>query len=343
MFAQQTTNITGESDMAQKRQLISIVVPFYNEGEGIDCFYQAIFPILNEVPSVDFELVCVDDGSRDDTLQKLIGLVNRDPRFRVVELSRNFGKEAALTAGIDAACGDAVIPIDADLQDPPELIPALIAIWQQGADVVLARRTDRSSDAFIKRKTAELFYRLHNRLSNVKIPENVGDFRLMDRAAIDALKQLPERQRFMKGLFAWVGFKTTTIDYTRNPRVAGMTKFSGWKLWNFALEGITSFSTAPLRIWTYIGGVGAITTFIYAVFIILRTVMQGVDVPGYASLLVAILFFGSLQLISIGLLGEYVGRVYLETKQRPTYLVRKYHEANNEKPRHGHPSSNSRS
>lgn len=316
--------------MTEQRKLVSVVAPFYNESEGVEFFHKAIDEVLSSVPHVAFEVVCVDDGSSDDTLRKLIAIVERDARFRVVELSRNFGKEAALTAGIDAARGDAVIPIDADLQDPPELIPTMISEWERGAEVVLARRSDRSSDSFAKRTTAELFYRLHNKLSNIRIPENVGDFRLIDRIVIDALKRLPERQRFMKGLFAWVGFRTRTVNYSRNERKAGATKFSGWKLWNFALEGITSFSTAPLKMWTYIGGVGAIVTFVYGTFIVLRTLIHGVDVPGYASLLVAVLFFGSLQLMSVGMLGEYLGRVYMETKQRPTYLVRRYYGDNDE-------------
>jgi len=188
---------------------------------------------------------------------------------------------------------------------------------------VLARRTDRKSDSYLKRKTAELFYVAHNRISDVKIPDNVGDYRLMDKVAVDALKQLPERQRFMKGLFAWIGFRTVTVDYTRNARAAGTSKFSGWKLWNFALEGITSFSVAPLKIWTYVGGIGAIATLFYAIFIILTTLTRGIDVPGYASTLVAVLFFGSVQLISVGMLGEYLGRVYMETKKRPNYIIRK--------------------
>jgi len=242
---------------------------------------------------------------------------------RVIRLSRNFGHQPALTAGLEHARGDVVVMIDADLQDPPELITRLVAAWTGGADVVLARRTDRSSDSFLKRTTAELFYRIHNRLSSVKIPENVGDFRLLDRAAVDALKALPERQRFMKGLFAWIGFRTTTVDYARRGRATGTSKFSGWRLWNLALEGITSFSTVPLRIWTYIGALGALLTFLYALFIIARVLLLGVDVPGYASLLVAILFLGSLQLLSVGVLGEYIGRVYLETKQRPVYVVRR--------------------
>jgi glycosyltransferase involved in cell wall biosynthesis len=316
--------------MTKQSKFVSIVAPFFNEGEGVASFYQAVAHVLDQIPGIRFEVVCVDDGSNDDTLNKLIALVDRDSRFRVVELSRNFGKEAALTAGIDVARGEAVIPIDADLQDPPDLIPALIREWENGADVVLARRVDRSSDSFFKRKSAAMFYRVHNRLSHIKIPENVGDFRLMNRPSIEALKRLPERQRFMKGLFAWVGFKTATVDYTRNLRAGGTTKFSGWRLWNFAVEGITAFSTAPLRIWTYVGVGGAIFAAIYAAFIILRTLIRGVDLPGYPSLLVAILFFGSLQLISIGMLGEYMGRIYMESKQRPTYLVRKHYEAGSE-------------
>jgi glycosyltransferase involved in cell wall biosynthesis len=317
--------MTDLTEEALKHKLVSIVVPFYNEGEGVESFFRALLPVLDGVPGVRFEVVCVDDGSRDDTLMKLVALVGRDARYHVIELSRNFGKEAALTAGIDSARGDAIIPIDADLQDPPELIPVLIAEWRKGAEVVLAQRTDRSADSFIKRRTAAWFYRFHNRMSSVKIPENVGDFRLIDRIVVDALKHLPERQRFMKGLFAWVGFKTASVGYTRHARVAGASKFSGWRLWNFALEGITSFSTAPLKIWTYVGSVGATLTFFYAAFIVLRTLIRGVDIPGYASLLVAVLFFGSLQLISVGVLGEYIGRIYLETKQRPSYLVRRHY------------------
>ena len=309
--------------MTEPRPLVSIVVPFHNEEEGVERFYESLCSAVRQVADVDFEVVFVDDGSRDETLQRLIALVDRDPRVRAVELSRNFGKEAALSAGIDLATGDAVIPIDADLQDPPDLIPALIGEWRNGADIVLARRTERSSDSYLKRTSARFFYRFHNRLSPIKIPENVGDFRLMNRAAVDALKQLPERNRFMKGLFAWIGFNTVTIDYVRNPRSSGASKFSGWKLWNFALEGFTSFSTAPLKLWTYVGGIGAIGSAIYAAIIILRTLIRGVDIPGYASLLVVVLFIGSIQLIGIGVLGEYIGRIYIESKQRPGYIVRK--------------------
>lgn len=316
--------------MSAKHKLVSLVVPFYNEADGIDIFYSAVSPIFDQAhPEIDFEVVCVDDGSKDSTLQQLVAIANRDARFHVIELSRNFGKEAALTAGIDAARGEAVIPFDADLQDPPELIPKMIEEWRKGAEVVLARRSDRESDSFLKRKTAEMFYKFNNRLSTIKIPEDVGDFRLMDRLAVNALKQFSEQHRFMKGLFAWVGFRTVTLDYARKSRSAGDTKFSGWKLWNFALEGITSFSAAPLKFWSYIGGVGAMGAICYAIFIIFRTLMAGVDVPGYASLLVAILFLGSLQLISIGMLGEYIGRIYMETKRRPVYLIRKHYGATN--------------
>ncbi len=309
--------------------LISLVVPCFNEAAAVQGFHDAILPCLEAIAGTEWEIVCVDDGSTDDTLAGLVALAAADRRFRVIEFSRNFGKEAAMTAGIDAARGDAVIPIDVDLQDPPEMIAQMVAAWRAGAEVVLARRTDRTTDGLMKRKTAAWFYRLHNQLSKTKIPENVGDFRLMDRVVVEALKQLPERQRFMKGLFAWVGFRTVTLDYTRARRMAGESKFSGLALWNFALEGFTSFSTAPLKIWTYLGALGALGTFLYALFIIFYTVFHGTHVPGYASLLVAVLFFGSVQLMSIGLLGEYIGRIYLETKQRPSYLIRKTYGADN--------------
>jgi len=305
------------------RPLVSIVTPFYDEGEGVKHFYQVMAQTMGNLSNFDFEIICVDDGSRDNTLEQLIAISKTDPRVSVLEFSRNFGKEAAMTAGIDATSGDCVIPIDADLQDPPALIAQMLQKWQEGAEVVLAKRVDRSSDSYAKRTTAVMFYRLHNALSHLQIPENVGDYRLMDRVVVDALKQLPERQRFMKGLFAWVGFKTVTIEYSRDARLAGETKFSGWKLLNFAIEGITSFSLMPLKIWIYVGLAGALFAFLYATFIILRTLIFGIDLPGYASLLVVTLFFGSLQLISLGVIGEYIGRIYFESKQRPLYLIRK--------------------
>lgn len=304
---------------------ISIITPLYNEEVGIEAFCICIQNLMNAHPEFEYEIICVDDGSTDGTLEKLIPIISKDSRFIALELSRNFGKEAALTAGLDIASGDAMIPLDADLQDPPELIFQMIEKWHQGAEVVLARRIDRSSDGYAKRKSAQLFYQLHNRLSSIQIPDNVGDFRLMDRSVVDAIKRLPEQQRFMKGLFAWVGYKTATIDYVRPARLLGKSKFSGWKLWNFALEGLTSFSAAPLRLWTYVGAAGAFITIIYAIYITTRTIFYGVEVPGYASLLVVTLFLGSLQLLSIGILGEYIGRIYMETKHRPLYIVRKLH------------------
>ena len=309
-------------DTPAPRRLVSIVVPFFNEGEGVDAFARALQPVLDRLP-VDVEIVCVDDGSRDDTLARLVRLHLADSRYRVLQLSRNFGKEAALSCGLDAARGDAVIPIDADLQDPPELMLEMIRRWQDGHPLVLARRADRSTDTAFKRSTAAWFYRLHNKVSDIEIPANVGDFRLMDRQVVEVLRRLPERQRFMKGLFAWVGFQPVFVDYERAPRAVGDSKFRGWKLWNFALEGITSFSTAPLRVWTYVGLATTAITAVYALFILVRTMIHGVDVPGYASTILVVLFFGSLQLISVGLLGEYIGRIYLETKQRPVYVVQR--------------------
>jgi glycosyltransferase involved in cell wall biosynthesis len=306
-------------------QKLSLVVPFYNEAAAIQPFCDAVLPCLAAIEGTQWEIICVDDGSEDATLLKLVAVAQEDARFTVIEFSRNFGKEAALTAGIAAARGAAVIPMDADLQDPPELIAQMVAAWRAGAEVVVAKRTDRASDGVLKRQTASWFYRLHNRVSKTQIPENVGDFRLMDRIVVEALKQLPERQRFMKGLFAWVGFRTVTVEYARAPRAAGVSKFAGLALWNFAIEGITSFSTLPLKVWTYLGALSALGTFLYALFIVVRTLIFGNPVPGYASLFVAVTFFGSVQLISIGLLGEYIGRIYLETKQRPGYLIRKVH------------------
>jgi polyisoprenyl-phosphate glycosyltransferase len=301
---------------------ISLVVPFFNEEDGIALFYSRLSTLLNANLGVRWEVVCVNDGSQDSTFERLCEQREADPRFVVVDLARNFGKEAALTAGIDHATGDAVIPIDADLQDPPEIIPTLIAEWNKGFDVVLARRVDRHADGFLKRNTAHWFYKVHNIISDVPIPADVGDFRLMDRKVVDALALLPERRRFMKGLFSWVGFTTTIVDYTREERNAGKSKFSGWKLWNLALEGITGFSTAPLRLWTYLGLVTAAVAFSYAVWIIARTLIFGIDLPGYASLITIVLFLGGINLIGIGVVGEYIGRIYMETKQRPIYIVR---------------------
>lgn len=304
--------------------LLSIVCPCHNEELAIPSFFGALEPVLESL-TADYEIICVDDGSSDGTLARLLAAAGRNPRIRVIELSRNFGKEAALTCGLDHARGDAVIPIDADLQDPPELIRDMVKKWCEGFEVVLAQRTDRSTDSLTKRTSANWFYKLHNRISDSPIPENVGDFRLMDRRVVEAVRKLPEHRRFMKGLFAWVGFRTTTVPYIRQERIASATKFNTWRLWNLALEGITSFSTMPLRVWMYIGLAVAGSAFLYGSFLILRTFIFGIDVPGYASLLVSILFLGGLQLTGLGIIGEYVGRIYQESKGRPVYIVRREH------------------
>ncbi|MFO1132045.1 MAG: glycosyltransferase family 2 protein [Hyphomicrobiales bacterium] len=301
---------------------LSLVVPVYNEADALALFVQRVGAVLRPLTEISTELVFVNDGSTDNSLDVLLALKAPPFRIKVVDLSRNFGKEAALTAGLQNAGGQVVVPIDADLQDPPELIPAMIAKWREGYEVVLARRVDRAADSWAKRASASAFYRLHNKIASPQIPENVGDFRLMDRRVVEALKSLPESQRFMKGLFAWVGFRTATIDYARPERSAGSTKFNGWRLWNFAIEGVTSFSSYPLRVWTYLGAVVSLFSFLFAIGVVIRVFLFGIDVPGYASLFVAINFLGGVQLIGIGILGEYLGRNYFESKPRPVYLVR---------------------
>lgn len=305
---------------------LSVVCPLRNEQASVAPFLARLVPVLAAIPELDYELVCVNDGSTDETLEILLQAQRVNPAIRVLDLSRGFGKEAALTAGIEATRGDAVIPIDVDLQDPPEVIPELVARWREGYEVVLAQRSDRTSDSWIKRWTARLFYRLHNRIADEAIPEDVGDFRLMARPVVDALRHLPERRRFMKGLFAWVGFRTARVEYVREARFAGKSKFNGRRLWNLAVEGVTSFSTFPLRVWTYIGMLISAASLSFAAYVLIGTLLHGVDVPGYASLLVSILFLGGVQLIGLGVLGEYVGRIYQEVKQRPIYVVRASYE-----------------
>jgi polyisoprenyl-phosphate glycosyltransferase len=301
---------------------LSLVVPFYNEEEAVPLFFDRIVPVMNAL-GLRYEIVCVNDGSRDRTFEMLAAAALRHRGIvRVIDLSRNFGKEAALTAAIDHAVGRAVIPIDADLQDPPEVIPDLVARWREGNDVVLAIRADRSSDTWLKRKTADWFYRLIGKISDVEIPANAGDFRLMDRRVVDAMQLLPERARFMKGMFAWIGFKTATVTYTREKRSAGTTKLRFWRLWNFALEGIVSFSSLPLRIWSYLGFAIAVGAAMYTVAIVAKTLIFGVDVPGYASIIVLLLVSSALNMIGLGIIGEYVARIFVEVKNRPVYLVR---------------------
>lgn len=299
---------------------ITILVPCYNEADAITPFLEETIAHLNE-NKLKAEFLFVNDGSTDATLTILKEKKAEKLPIRIIDLSRNFGKEASMSAGLMHAKGEVVIPMDCDLQDPPSLIIQMVQAWQEGFDVVLAKRKDRSSDGLLKRVTASCFYSLMKRVCDHSIPPQVGDFRLMDRRVVDAINQLPERQRFMKGIFSWVGFSTTTILFDRPPRTVGETKFSFWKLWNFALEGITSFSSFPLRLWSYLGGIIVCFAFIYALWIIFKTLAFGIDVPGYASLMTVILFLGGIQLMSLGMIGEYVGRIYMETKQRPLYII----------------------
>lgn len=299
---------------------ISLVVPVYNEEEAIPIFYQTVRE-FEPLKQYSIEIIFINDGSKDTTESIIRDLAAADPQVIPLTFTRNFGKEPALFAGLDHATGDAIIPIDVDLQDPIEVIPHLIEKWQSGADLVLAKRTDRSTDGRLKRKTAEWFYKLHNKISNPKIEENVGDFRLMSREVVDNIKKMPERNLFMKGVLSWVGGTTDVVEYARAERVAGSTKFNGWKLWNLALEGITSFSTFPLRMWTYIGLFVAGIAFLYGAWMIVDTLAFGNPVRGYPSMLVSILFLGGIQLIGIGVLGEYIGRIYVEVKNRPRYIL----------------------
>lgn len=303
--------------------LLSVVVPVKNEENGILPFVDRVSAILEDIAGKqDWEILFIDDGSTDDTVAAIVAAHLRDPRVRAISLSRNFGKEAAITAGLEYARGQAVVPMDVDMQDPPEVLAEMVAKWREGYEMVFGVRRDRTSDSLSKRLTAGLFYRAHNRISTDKIPENAGDFRLLDRKVVDAIRTLPERNRFMKGLFAWAGFRQTAVEYDRVERNVGESKFNYWKLWTLALDGITAGSTAPLRVWSYVGAIIAFFAMCYAIFIAARTLLLGVDMPGYASLMVSVLFLGGVQLISLGILGEYVGRILTETKQRPLYVVR---------------------
>ena len=310
------------TDPAQDCDL-SVVVPAFNEQPVLAEFHRRLTATLNG-SNLSFEVIYVDDGSTDATPSVLRLLRAQDARTGIVRLSRNFGKEKAMSAGLRCAAGSAVVVIDADLQDPPEAIPAMLAAWRDGCDVVDMRRRSRPGESWLKRTTAHLFYRVINRLSEVPIPHDTGDFRLLSRRAVDALNEMPEDCRFMKGLFAWIGFERTSIDYDRAPRAAGSSKWHYWKLWNFALEGITGFSLAPLKVATYVGMLTALLAFIYAAYVIVKTLVLGDPVPGFPTLIVAVSFLGGLQLMAIGVLGEYVGRLFVESKRRPLYLVQEF-------------------
>ena len=305
-------------------KILTIVIPTYNMQDYLSrCLDSLIVP---EEQMKQLEVLIVNDGSKDNTLellkaQKEIYSNKSNLDIKIVNLSRNFGKEAAMSAGFSVASGEAIVPMDADLQHPASLIPKFVELWRQGYDVVLAKRVNRQDESALKRFCSSIFYKLNNKISEIEIPQNVGDFRLFTKKVLNAINSLPENQRFMKGIFAWVGFRSITIEYEEQERIAGSSKFNGWKLWNFALQGITGFGTLPLRIWTYIGFIVSFFAFIYASFLILRTLIMGVDLPGYASLVVIILFLGGLQLIGVGILGEYIGRIYMESKRRPPFII----------------------
>ena len=300
---------------------LSLVIPMHNERDVLDILFARLDEAIGQI-GLPVEIVCIDDGSKDDTLSLLQQRAAADPRLRVLPLARNFGKEAALTAGLDHTTGDLVVPLDADLQDPPELIVDFVQLWEQGYDVVYGIRSDRTSDSASKRISAELFYKLFNRLSDYPIPHNTGDFRLMDRAVVEALRQLPERNRFNKGLFAWVGFRQIGVPYVRPPRAAGSSSWASPALWRLAIDGITSFSTTPLRVWSLVGLLAALVASLSAVGLILRVLIFGRDVPGYASLMVVVLFCFAVQMVAFGIMGEYLGRLYQEAKGRPIYILR---------------------
>lgn len=315
---------TGLVGTAPAGCTLSVIVPVFNEEEALPALHARLSSVLGAT-GLSWEIVYVDDGSSDGTPDALTALQAAEPAVAVARLSRNFGKEAAMTTGLRLAQGEAVVLIDADLQDPPELIPQMVQAWRDGADVVNMRRRTRDGETWFKRATAHAFYRIINRLSEVPIPRDVGDFRLLSRRAVQALNLLPERNRFMKGLFAWVGFRQATIDYDRHPRAAGTTKWHYRKLWNFALEGITGFSVVPLKLATYAGLLSALTAFGYAMVFVVKTLLFGEPVAGFPTLIVTILLLGGLQLMSIGILGEYLGRLFIETKQRPLYLLDYHH------------------
>ena len=322
-----TRNLSEYVDGNEDGWVLSLVVPVMNEEKNIGPFLDVVFDELaKHVP--ELEILFVDDGSRDGTLEELRKASSGDPRIRYMSFSRNFGKETAMTAGIDHARGDAVVLIDVDLQHPPSAVLEFVRLWREdGYDMVYGLRHEANEETAAKKTTSGLFYRVFNRLAHTEIPPSAGDFRLLDRRVVEAMKQLPERNRFMKGLYSWVGFRSVGIPYHQSPRTIGTSRFNYWKLWNFAIDGLVGFSTWPLRVWSYIGGAVALLAFLYIIVIIGKTLLLGTDTPGYASVMTAVLFFGGMQLLSIGVLGEYIGRLFVESKQRPLYLIAETSEA----------------
>ncbi len=304
---------------------LSVVIPCYNEGENVALLFARLLPALEEM-GVSFEVICINDGSRDDTLGRLLEVQQSEKRLRIIDLSRNFGKEKALSAGLFHSRGQAVVPMDADLQHPPEAIADMLAKWREGFEVVFARRDARTGQTVSEKLFAKGFYWVFDHLSDVRLPREVGDFRLMDRKVVDTINQMPERSRFMKGIFAWVGYRHAEIVYRQGERAAGTTKFNSWKLLRFAFDGLTSFSNFPLRIWGWVGAVISSVAFLYIVIRLVRTMVWGVDVPGYESILMSVLFLGGVQLLTLGIIGDYLGRVFDEVKGRPLFIVRQLYE-----------------
>ncbi|WP_148213344.1 glycosyltransferase family 2 protein [Rhodospirillum centenum] len=303
-----------------KRPLLSAILPMYNEAGNLARLFERLEGVLGRL-RMDYEIICIDDGSRDGTFEALLFHRLRNPRIKPVRLSRNFGKEAAMAAGLERAAGAAVVLLDSDLQHPPELIEAMVAHWRDGAEMVYARRTSRDTDGWLRRTLTRAYYRLYRALSEVDLPPGAGDFRLLDRRVVDAIIAMPERRRFLKGMMAWVGFRQVAIPYEPEARHAGSSTWNFWRLFTLAFDGLASFTTLPLRIWSVIGLFVALVAMAYGGVIAVRTLVYGVDVPGYASLMVATLFLGGVQLICLGVLGDYLGRVFEEVKRRPVYLV----------------------
>ena len=310
---------------------ISILIPAYNEQEVLDKLFTRLANLANDTKDYNFEFLFVNDGSKDKTLEIIRDYAEKDPRVSYINLSRNFGKEIGMIAGLDHAQGDAVVIIDADLQDPPELIPQMIELWEEGYDDVYAKRKSREGETWFKKFTSRMYYKTLQSVTRIPIQEDTGDFRLLDRRVVEALKQFRESQRNTKAMFSWVGFYKKEIMYDRDPRAAGETKWNYVKLVELAIDGITSFTTAPLRISTYVGAAVSAFTFIYLLYLVIRTLFFGTDLAGYPSMMAVILFLGGVQLLSLGIIGEYVGRIFNETKQRPLYLIEEYHNGKDQK------------
>lgn len=313
------------------RKKISVLIPAYNEQEVLRHLYERLHKLAGETTNYDFEFLFINDGSRDKTLEIIKGYAVKDSRVAYVNLSRNFGKETAMIAGLDHVTGDATVIIDADLQDPPELIPQMIAYWEEGYDDVYARRNSRDGESWLKKATSTGFYKVLQRSTHIPIQQDTGDFRLLDKRCVEALRQFRESQRYTKGMFSWIGYKKKQISYDRDPRAAGETKWNYFKLLELAIEGITSFTTAPLRISTFMGIATSLLAFIYIIFLVIRTMFFGSDLAGYPSMMAVILFLGGVQLLSLGIIGEYIARIFNETKNRPLYFVEEYHKSHPKK------------